>query len=187
MRFDRGLLRPGDILCERGSSKISKSIRGIIGSWSNHNGLIVKSPALPDGIAIAEALHPKSLITPLEVYEREVTDGKSVVRILRPCDPMITDEERLAVSENALTERIGVKYPVVSLLRMWRLRFSNNLRTELRGQWCTVLAWDAWDAIRPGVFDRIPDGKKKLNPTPRTFENRLMAGNVSRIDEAIID
>jgi len=172
-------LIPGDIFCFRSRTTYGKGIRSVLGSYTNHNGLFVRR----DGMwYIGEAITPESVLTPLPVYEDELGSG-SIARVFRV--PKATPQEREAVEEFFLQEQIGIPYPVKQMWKLLAFRVVNNLPWRIRGEWCTRLVWDAWGHIDPGIFNR-PDGKRKKNPTPRTLENRLVAGVVIDVTSQVL-
>jgi len=179
--FDRRALREGDILACRTTTGFGSKIRMILGSYTNHNGIFV----MKDGKwYIAEAVKPKSILTPLSAYEKEIFDG-TVVRVWRTANQSVTDEERSAVAQYVLDHMLGLPYPI-NVWRLWIFRLVNSLPWKIEGQWCTRVVWEAWEKIVPGIFNR-PDGKTKLNPTPRTFENRLVAGVVKDVTDVVLN
>lgn len=170
---------PGDLIGWRNSTgSYGRLIRAALGSYTNHNAMLV----LKDGEwQIGEAVSPVSKLTPLREYERLIDQG-NVMRIWRVTE--VSDQERQAASDYFVDHCLGIKYPL-SVLRLWIYRFVNNLPWTIHGEWCTRLVWNAWENIVPGIFDR-PDGKEKKNPTPRTMENRLVAGVIYDVTNKII-
>ena len=80
-RFIRENLQPGLILGGRDPhGAFGKLIRAVLGSYTNHNGLIVRTAN--GGFAVAEAVSPVSKVTPLDHYEAAMAAGY-VVRIWR--------------------------------------------------------------------------------------------------------
>jgi hypothetical protein len=194
--FDVRSLMEGDVLGIRAYALFSKLIRAIIGSFTNHNAVIVRATqeALDflkgegllahnideikaGDLCIAEAISPRSTLTSLRTYEDKMNklENPVQVRVWRVPIGVATQEERVAVSALIQAEYLGVKYPL-SVGRLWVLRFVNSLPWKIHGEWCTILAWEPWERIVPGVNNRPTDGKAKKNPTPRTYENRLVAG-----------
>lgn len=174
--FETSELLPGDLIQVRSMSRFGRAIRAIIGSYTNHTAMIVW-----DGrqFYIGEAVPPRCKLTTLEEYQRQMANGECVVRVLRV--PNATPEQREEVSQLFIDTQLGLKYPLFSVFRLWRLRFVNDLKFKMNQPWCTVTCWRPWHAVIPKVLMRPPDketpeGKEKNNPTPRTVENRLMAG-----------
>lgn len=178
MKIDTRRLLPGDIIGWRNSSgTFGILIRAVVGSYTNHDAMFIYKNG---EWFIGEAVKPISKLTVLRDYERAADQG-NVMRVWRVENA--TKQERDAVNQYFLDNCLGIKYPL-SVLRLWIFRFVNNLPWKIKGKWCTQLVWDAWCHIDPNVFDR-PDGKKKLNPTPRTMENRLVAGVIRDITEEV--
>ena len=115
-------------------------------------------------------------------YLDEIAAG-SVARVFRV--PNVTREERAAVGEHFLNNLIGIPYPTKQMWRLLVFRIVNNLPWKIRGEWCTRLVWEAWRCVDPNIFNR-PDGKAKKNPTPRTLENRLVAGVVEDVTAEVL-
>ena len=184
MKFNLDKIKPGDILAIRSSTSFGRLIRIVLGSYTNHNALLVKGD---DGTwMIGEAVEPCSKLTPLYKYEKAMTNGEAVIRVLRiPSSALVTEELRQKVSDYFVAFLLGIPYPL-SVFRMWVFRFVNSLPWKIEGKWCTRLCWIAWTKFIIYIFNR-PDGKLKRNPTPRTMENRLIAGVVEDVtNECII-
>jgi len=144
--------------------------------------------AADDQFCIAEALSPVSKLTSLEDYLREMNREKDPiqVRILRIPEDRVTMQEREAVNSVVMDCYLNIPYPKRKMWRLAVFRFVNSLPWEIEGVWCTKLSWEPWESIVPGILDRPPDGAKKKNPTPRTFENRLIAGVLVDVTSTII-
>jgi len=165
---------PGDIVAVRSQTRFGKLIRAALGSYTNHNGMIVRGA--DKNFWIGEAVQPFSKLTSLAEYERAMANGL-VVRIWRV--PHATDIEREDVAKYFTDFLIGLKYPVtVASLCIYRI--VNHLPFTIHGDWCTKLDFKAWGHVDSNIFNR-PDGKKKKNPTPRTLENRLVAGVINDV------
>lgn len=178
-KFNTDRLLPGDILCLRSLTTYGKGIRAVLGSYTNHNGMFV----MKDGQwYVGEAITPLSVLTPLPTYHDELAAG-AVARVFRV--PNVTPEEREAVGEHFLHNLIGIPYPTKQMWRLLAFRVVNNLPWTIRGEWCTRLVWEAWRCVDPNIFNR-PDGKTKKNPTPRTMENRLVAGVVEDVTSSVL-
>jgi len=169
MKFISDRLKPGDWLAIRSETPFGIGIQVVLGSYTNHNAIIVWY--LGEWWVI-EAIQPRSVMVRLTDYEAEIERMGLVVRVLRVPDQ--SDEVREAVGLYAVTHFVGVKYPLSTLRMVW-YRFFNNLPFKIKGTWCTRIPWRSWCAVVYGVMDR-PDGKVKKNETPRTVENRLVAG-----------
>jgi len=178
IRIDLTQLMPGDIIALRSLTSYGKLIRAVLGSYTNHNGLAIRKEGC---WYIGEAVEPISRLTTVHAYEAEVNAGAKL-RVWRV--PNVTPEIREQVARYFMEHLIGKKYPL-SVVRLWVFRFVNSLPWEIRGDWCTRLVWDAWGTVGPEIFDR-PDGKRKKNPTPRTLENRLVAGIIRDVTDQIV-
>jgi hypothetical protein len=169
--FDTSKLQPGDVLAVRNNSGwFAKGIRAVLGSYTNHNAMIV-----PYGSTyrIAEAVQPKSTVTKLADYETAIEMGEYVVRVWRL--RKMSEAKRAATAEYFVNNLLGIKYPL-SVGRLWVMRFVNSLPWKIHhDNWCTALVVRALQAQDTNCLDR-PDGKKKRNWTPRSLENRFVAG-----------
>lgn len=164
-KFDRAKLREGWVVHCRAFNPFAKAIRGVIGSYGNHDGMLIRE----DGKwYVGEAINPRSTLTPLENYE----ESDTIVRIWR-CKNMTDTQHKLA-AEHFYAYKLDIKYPR-SVARLWIMRFVNGLPWAIPGQWCTRMVDDSLRSIVRTATDR-PDGKHKKNVTPRTYENRLVAG-----------
>jgi len=183
VRFNTDAILPADIICRRSETgAYGPLIRSVLGSYTNHNAMLVKKHGQ---WKIGEAVAPRSKLTFLEDYEEEIAKGEAIVRILRIPEDRMTIQEREAVNDLFLDCCLGLKYPI-SVARLWVYRFVNRLPWKIHGDWCTRIVWEPCEQIAPGIFDRPPDGKKKKNPTPRTFENRLIAGVVKDVTDEVL-
>lgn len=186
-RFDQSALLPADIMSSRTDHLYGKLIRAVLGSYTNHNGMFIPADfdmedAEYHDYHILEAIHPRSVLTPIQIYEDMIEAGDAVVRVWRVED--VNETERLDACKFAVDTMIGTKYPL-SVLRLWVFRIVNKLPWKIHGQWCTRIPWDAFSHIDPNIFNR-PDGKRKKNPTPRTFENRLVAGVIRDVTDQVL-
>ncbi len=177
-RFIPKKILPGDILAVRSLGTFGKTIRGVLGSYTNHNAMFVC------GInqwMIGEAIPPESTVSSLVEYEEMMQQGAEC-RVWRV--PDATMEERSVAADWFRENCIGHKYPL-SVARLWVFRFVNSLPWKIEGEWCTRLVWDAWCHIDSNILNR-PDGRQKKNPTPRTLENRLVAGVLVDVTDKVI-
>lgn len=184
LKFKRNALLPADIMGSRSKHTYGKLIRAVLGSYTNHNGLFTPPEFEEEDqdLCILEAIEPVSVLTPLDVYEELMNEEGTIVRVWRVFG--LSDQERIDACRFALETMVGIKYPL-SVLRLWIFRIVNSLPWKIHGQWCTRIPWDAVSHIDPNIFNR-PDGKKKKNPTPRTFENRLVAGVIRDVSDQVI-
>jgi len=177
MKFDQSKLMNGDILAVRSTTSFGKAIRGVLGSYTNHDALFIRDRY---GWCIGEAVSPVSKLTNLSDYEAHSDEGYEL-RVLRM--KAATAADRTMAANHFRTHLLDKKYPL-SVARLWVYRFVNHLPWKIKGDWCTRLVWDAWTYVLPDCLDR-PDGKKKKNPTPRTIENRLIAGVLQDVTDSV--
>ncbi len=175
--FNRDALLPGDIVQVRSDHFYGRQIRNVLGSYTNHTGMLVRTQS---GIwMVAEAIWPRSCLTPIPEYEAAMSKpldqpGYRIVRVMRFPHNIVSHKDRKHAEDVMMANKLGLKYPI-GVARLWVYRFFNNLPWTIRGDWCTRIVWDAWSAVDPSIW--IPaTGKLKRNPTPRTIENRLVAG-----------
>ncbi len=178
--FDIKKLLPGDIIGVRTQTGFGRAIRLALGSYTNHNAMILKGTT---GYIIGEAVEPYSKITSLDEYDGLLNAEGCDVRVWRV--PGLSYEKKLVASHFFAERLLGLPYPSISIFRLWVFRVVNSLPWKIHGQWCTRLVWEAYASIDPGIFDR-PDGKRKKNPTPRTLENRLVAGVITDVTRGVI-
>lgn len=207
LKFNTEAALPGDIVQVRSDHFYGRGIRAVLGSYTNHTAMLVKATEetiqfleklgllkpghgiKPGDWVVGEAISPKSTFTSLADYEEKMnirldTEGWMIVRVLRfPDLPM---NEREQVAEYYADQKMGLKYPV-GVLRLWMYRFLNSIPYTVKGDWCTRIVWDAYCTLDRRIWVP-PTGKRKKNPTPRTIENRLVAGVIKDVtDEVIID
>ncbi len=187
IRFDPAALLPADILAGRNldpTSRIASGIRKILGSYTNHNALILNHST--KGMCVGDTTPPYSSVKPLTYYEDLVNLNLYLVRFWRVRD--MTMDERQRVSDLWQYNCDHVKYPERGVLRLWIFRLVNHLPWEIPGQWCTKNTLLPFSYVLSKLRDprRRPDGQVKLNPTPRTMENRLVAGVLEDITERVI-
>lgn len=183
-RFILDALEPGLILAGRNpSGTYGKCIRGCLGSYTNHNGMIVRDNTTHQW-GIGEAIEPLSITQPLNYYEKLMDDGY-IVRIWRVINA--TDEERERVSEYWKRQLNGLPYADFSIAKLGVFRFVNSLpwRLRIHGVWCTQLVFRAWRTIGRDPFLK-PNGLRKKNPTPRTLENRLVSGAIEDVTDCTL-
>jgi len=184
-RFKTDQLLPGDILAGRSQARLGRAIRGILGSFTNHNALILKHNTR--GWCIGDTVSPKSSIVPLSHYEDLVNNGLYEIRVWRVVDA--SDDERMMASMYWQQHCDGIPYDWINLGRMWVFRFTNSLPYQIRKRsqktFCTKNTFEAWrkgPCIDPLLKD---DGRKKKNPTPRTPENRLAQGTLINVSSLV--
>lgn len=185
MRFDERMLKPADILAGRNlQGKQAPLIRSILGSYTNHNAIVLKHET--KGMCIGDTTPPTASIVPLSQYEKAINTGTYVVRIWRVRN--MTDRERLDVCRHWLLFCKDTPYPSHGIYRLWVFRIVNHLPYEIGGQWCTKNTLRSFSAILPPSRDprRRMDGEMKLNPTPRTMENRLVAGILEDVTDRVL-
>ena len=175
--FDLSKCKPGDVLAIRSPGWYGKAIRGCLGSYTNHTAMLVRDTAATMATVeshwyVGEAIPPKSTLTSLAEYSARMIDGRTIIRVWRV--PGVSDGVRQAVSDTFMATKLGVKYPM-SVARLWVFRMVNSLPWTIEGEWCTPLVWNAWHEHYDSAFAH-PLGYAKKNPTPRTNENRLVAG-----------
>ena len=124
-KFDRSKLREGYVVHCRAFNPFATAIRGIIGSYGNHDGMLIKKNGQ---WFVGEAINPRSTVTPLEDYENSDT----IVMIWRVRGWDDTDHKLAA--DRFYATKLGIKYPK-SVARLWIMRFVNSLPWVIPGQW----------------------------------------------------
>ena len=183
--FDRDMLEPGLIIAGRNPEGFKpRLIRGILNSYTNHNCLILKHNTR--GYLIGETDPPKSHLTPLSTYEDMMNDHGYIVRVWRICDA--TDEERLQLGYHWQDRIDGRKYNEIAVMRLVWMRIVNSFPWRIHGNWCTRAIGEVCALTFPPERNpfRKPDGRIKKNETPRTLENRLVAGILDDVTDLVI-
>ena len=182
--FDREQLQEGDILAGRNldpEDRIAQGIQILLGSYTNHNALFIKKDGM---FRIGDTTPPRSQVVFLSKYEQLINQGLYIVRVWRVVGMTPSIGER--ISKIWLEQCQEVDYPELQVLRLWTMRFLNSLPYEVKGRWCTKNTLIPFSYF-PGLDPRInPDGKMKLNPTPRTMENRLVSGVLIDVTDKVL-
>jgi len=187
-RFDLAALREGDILCGRNLvSKEGAMIRGILGSVTNHNALIINHPE--HGWGIGDMSPPCGRFVPFSHYEKLIADGNYIVRILRIRDTEARERGLMSTMWVRLIQ--GLPYDSFRVKRLWVMRFVNSLPWHIKGTWCTravglVCAQVFSPARNPFRKLYVPGMPVKVNETPRTVENRLMSGLLRDVTDRVL-
>lgn len=183
LKFDTSKLKPADILAGR-NIEGGKGIRAVLGSYTNHNALILNHSTR--GMCIGDTVPPESLFVDLSKYEELIADGGYIVRIWRV--RRMTELERQKVSDYWEHNCVGVDYPEYGVKRLWVFRLVNHLPWEIPGKWCSPNTLSPFSAVLPPERNprTRPDGVMKLNPTPRTMENRLVAGILEDVTDQVL-
>ena len=190
--FDVGKMQEGDLVkCRNemdGEDFYAKLIRIGVHSYSNHDGMTV----LDNGRwAIAEAVEPRSTMTPIHQYQQMMKKNYSV-RIYRLKG--LSVESRKAMAQYYKDYLIGLPYPkkkkmILLASRLYSILYDNlpGMPALLRLTWCSQLVANAILSQGADLLDG-PKGKKKKLWTPKTFENRILQGLFEDVtDEVIID
>ncbi|GAG44206.1 unnamed protein product, partial [marine sediment metagenome] len=155
--FNRDVLESGLMLAVRTPDpRLSKAIRFTLGSFTNHNAMIVDHNTR--GFLIGEAVAPVSKYTTLEVYESKINNDGCVVKIWRIKG--LTPFERHEMSLSWQLHLDGLPYAVTGLWKLGIFRFVNNLpwRIHAHGVWCTELCFEAAKAVGRDPLPK-PNGK----------------------------
>ena len=189
MKFIIDNLEPGLILAGRNEhSRFGKGIRACLGSFTNHNGLFVKDEKV--GWCVGEAIQPVSCLTPVASYQRECDHHGYEVRVWRV--KAADDDSRAFAAYYFAHNLLGLRYADHSIAKLALFRIVNNIpwRLHIHGVWCTELVQMAWTEATKKAKDNPflkPNGKMKKNPTPRTVENRLVAGVLEDVTDHVVD
>lgn len=188
MQFIQENLKPADILAGRNLDPAARTpplIRSILGSYTNHTALIVWRGS-EQRFMIGDTTPPHSRKVELNHYEDLVTRGLYEVRIWRVRE--MDDAERRVVSCEWQLNHENIDYSEWGVKRLWIMRFVNHLPYEIKGSWCTKNTLEPFGKVLPPERDprTRPDGKFKHNPTPRTVENRLVAGVLEDVTPLVV-
>jgi len=182
-RFNRTWLRehPGAILHIRNNaSAYGWMIRKAIGSWGNHNALIIRW--YDDRDYIGEAIAPIAKLTHLTEYEARINDGESEVKVYLPVG--YTKELGLWVSTYWCRHIKNSPYDYWGIIQLPRKLTAQWIARKMGWQWAEKQAgteWGRWctQAVQEAYLNNPQDPMdlyKKLNATPRTHENRVSEG-----------
>jgi hypothetical protein len=192
---ESNLIRSGDILHVRNRSSVGRAIRRAVGSWGNHDALIVRDcptllasqlvsecPALASQLAAGDASWPRARITPLAEYDRRIASGKTQVIVLRPVGATAIQGSLAAAWW--ISNVNGKPYDIAAFPRLI-LKSIVGDRCQWPAGWewawyCTESCRDAW---RNGA---ACDPWAKNNPTPRTTEKRAAAGSLSAVWSSVV-
>jgi hypothetical protein len=163
------LLRSGDILHVRRKSFLGAAIRRAIGSWGNHDALLVR---LDSNLWAGDATFPRAQCTTLAAYDAEILAGTIQVIVLRPTDSTVVNGSIAAAwwIENVLDRFYDcLALPVLLVKAVVGDRFPWPVGCEW-AWYCTEGCRDSW---RNGAG---LDPWEKTKPTPGTTEKRLASG-----------
>jgi len=166
---------------------ISKGIRSVLNSYTNHSAIIFKYNT--NGYVIGDTNPPKSKIVSLESYEKLINDGKIDVRVWKI--PNITEFEKKRLGCIWQKDIDGKDYDEISVLKLCIMRIVNSLPFRIKGNWCTrsigvccqKVLQDQHNPFRKPYTNPI---KLKFNETPRTLENRLVCGFLIDVTDKVI-
>jgi len=162
------LIQSGDILHVRNDHFIGRAIRRAIGSWGNHNAILVRPEA---ELCIGESTWPRSQCTDLATYDTRINSGDTQVLVLRPTNA--TAMQGSLAAAWWLRNAQGRPYDLGAYPRLLLKSIFGDICQRAAGwEWawyCTESCRDAW-RNGPGL-----DPWQKTNPTPRTTEKRLAA------------
>jgi len=186
-KINTDALKPFDLIGGRGNAKVSRMIMAILGgSYTSHTACFIKHNTR--GWGIGETSPPASEFIPYKDYEDLMNNEGYIVRVWRIKDA--TDQERDTLCKLWQHEIDGKPYTKKKMWRLWVFRIINTLPWHIKGHWCTRAIGHCFKAVFPVYRNpfRKPNGTLKKNETPRTAENRLVAGILEDVtDQIIID
>jgi hypothetical protein len=163
------LIRSGDILAVRNEHLVGRSIRRAIGSWSNHNAILVRPEA---DLCVGESTWPRGRCTELADFDTRIAAGTTQVLVLRPTGTSAVQGSLAAAWW--LRNAQGRPYDLGAYPRLiLKSIFGDRCHWPAGWNWawyCTESCRDAW--LNGPHFDPW----QKTNPTPRTTEKRLAEG-----------
>jgi hypothetical protein len=164
-----GLIRSGDILHVRTTGFLGLAIRRAIGSWGNHDALLVR-PEMD--LCAGDSQWPHAKCTPLADYDSRILTGNAFVIVYRPTGSTMAHGSLAAAWW--IRNCQGRPYDIGAYPRLMLKALLGDLCQWPAGwEWawyCTEGCRDAW-RNGPGL-----DPWQKTNPTPHTTEKRLLAG-----------
>lgn len=181
MRFVQNQLRPGDIVHVRSNTWYGALIRKAVGSWGNHDALVVFENGRP---MIADAEPPRANVCAPFVYEEALHGGVLAgIRVYRPA-PFLADPAAGALASAWwLTHVLGRTYDYAAIVRLLLKALTADLFPWPVGwRW----AWYCTEGVRDAYLKGAAvDIYLKNNPTPRTTEKRVEAGWLVDVTELV--
>lgn len=174
MKLTPEILLPGDILHVRGNSLFpSKAIRHMLGSWGNHDAIVV---SFNGRLRIGETAPPWSRLLELDDYNRDIESGKIQVRVYRV--PSATDVDRFRAGEWWIDHVQGRFYDFMAYPRLIAKCLIGDLWKKAAGwkwaNWCTEGVFLAWACRGVTIWPTN-------NPTPLHTEKAAEAGRIKLV------
>jgi len=161
VKFNRDALHPGLIVSVRSKSTLGTMIQDMqeiayqrycdkrdieyVAPWANHNGLLMQWPGTPNW-AVGEALAQGSVMTPIEEYEREMSEGLIEVRVYEVLGA--SEADCIRACQNWLTYIKGQDYDWTAYPRLFfKTRFMNLENSRIPGlrRLGAIAAGSEWD------------------------------------------
>lgn len=147
-------------------------IQRTLRSWAGHDALIVRKKN--GDLGIGDTRPFRARITELSYYEKLVEARDVELRVLVPFD--YNHYDGLCASAWWIEHENGVWYDFVSYPRLLIKAFVGDDWTwtrDMKWDWCTEGCMDAWLDGAQKDYWRKKGYIGKIQPTPRTTENRL--------------
>jgi len=123
---------------------------------------------------------PRVQLRPLSFWNDAICEG-CAIDFLWPTNA--TPEQGRAAAAYMDVNAVGTDYPELTALRLVVLGIWQSLPYKIRSghqyrDWCSLWVRDAWAKAAHLDWSTKPDGREKLNPTPKTVQNRIIEGRL---------
>lgn len=142
--------------------------------WAGHDALVVRDNGV---LGIGDTLPFRARVTPLVNYEWMVYAGEIEIRVLAPAD--YDHYDGLCASAWWVQHEDGLWYDFISYPRLiLKAIFGDDFQwsRDMKWDWCTEGCMDAWLEGAKKDYWRRPGYIGKIQPTPRTTQNRMNEG-----------
>lgn len=190
MRFNRRMTKPGMILATRSNTAHGRLTRFGLGSWSDHNAIVV--PGEDVTVAVGESVFPLARTLGLEAYARYMTDTGRECRVYWPHGA--ADIQGMNAGRMWLAQSLGRPYDVRGVVRLgykaaWQKWFCRwpilrhrapVIREWEWADWCSESVNDAWS------YELGHNLAQKAHPTPLTFDHRAADGTLDVVTGDVV-
>lgn len=189
--LDYSQLRPGDIFHVRSFGFWANAIREMLGSWGNHDGLLLNLDHWQDKTArcdpenwyVGDSRPLRAKPTPLWQYERMIKLGQCEAKIYRPKKMLNCDEPGRAAQAYWMTFVNKSFYDFMAYPRLFlKCVFGDIFQAGAGWEWAH---WCTEGVANSLKFGGKVDPYRKSNPTPYTTEKRVMSEELIDISSTV--
>jgi|GEM_PF-3362840 len=175
--IDPHVLRSGMITQTHKDALMCRGIEYVLGSTRCHNGIVTNRKGY---WYIIDPVPPRVQLRPLAYWDEMIYEGYSI-DFLWPS--WATPEQGRAAAAFMDVNAVGTDYPELTAARLIILKFWQSFPWRIRSghqyrDWCSLWVRDAWATAAHLDWSTKPDGREKLNPTPKTVQNRIIEGRL---------